>query len=359
MKKTEDKFRHIDPHILNNYLNGQGSRKEQQLITDWFSDLGANEEIRIITHEQLEQTPEDITIPGYDEDRIHDRIHHILRLEESALRQKENGKIRFVRYFQRVAAILIIPLVIFSLFTLKNNLWDKDNILKAEIYSPPGARTRFTLPDGSTGWLNSDSYLNYPTRFSGKNRTVELTGEAYFDIEKNHKEKLIVIADEQMVKVYGTSFNVMAYTDEQTMEVTLAEGIVEVFTKDENGKERSMGSLNPGERGVIWKGTSIFKKDKVDVNSYTSWKEGKLVFRNESIHEVARKMNRWYNVNIVIRDSRLADYTYHTTFVDEKLDEVLKILQHISPITIKELARVKHPGGIYGKRTIEFYYNPD
>ena len=130
MEKTKSKFKHIDPHVLNNYLNGKGGRKEQQLITDWFSGIWSNEEIRKITHEQLEKTPEDITIQGYDEDRIHDRIHHILRLEESAVRQKESGGIRFLRYFQRIAAIIVIPVIplaILTLFNWKSNIWDKDN----------------------------------------------------------------------------------------------------------------------------------------------------------------------------------------------------------------------------------------
>ena len=79
--------------------------------------------------------------------------------------------------------------------------------------------------------------------------------------------------------------------------------------------------MSPGVRGVFIKGTDIFNLNRVEADLYTSWKEGKLVLRNEPMDEVVKKMNRWYNVNIIIRDSRLESFSYRATFVDEKLDE--------------------------------------
>ena len=115
--------------------------------------------------------------------------------------------------------------------------------------------------------------------------------------------------------------------------------------------------MSPGVRGVFIKGTDIFNLNRVEADLYTSWKEGKLVLRNEPMDEVVKKMNRWYNVNIIIRDHRLESYVYRATFVDETLDEVLKIFQRTSPIVTKEMGREKLPDGTYGKRTIELYYS--
>ena len=81
-----------------------------------------------------------------------------------------------------------------------------------------------------------------------------------------------------------------------------------------------------------------------------------MVFRNEPMPHVVRKINRWYNMNIIIGDRRLENYTIRATFIDEKVDEVLKIFQHISPIIYKELGRESHSDGTYGKRTFELYY---
>jgi transmembrane sensor len=113
--------------------------------------------------------------------------------------------------------------------------------------------------------------------------------------------------------------------------------------------------LASGERGVLLNGTSIFRIDNVDVYQYTAWKEGKLIFRNEYMSEVVKNLTRWYNVNIIIRDSQLEFYAYRATFMDEKLDEVLNIFQHTSPIRYKELGRNKDADGTFGKRTIELY----
>ena len=167
-----------------------------------------------------------------------------------------------------------------------------------------------------------------------------------------------MITRDVTVRAHGTSFNVMAYPDDEDIEVTTESGIVEVVGKNDYGREISLDKVNPGYNWTIIKGTNLSRVNKVNIDEYISWKEGKLVFRNESITEIVNKMNRWYNVNIMIRDRRLESYRYHATFVDETLDEVLKLLTMTSSVRYKELGRERLPDGTYGKRTIELYYSP-
>ena len=361
MHTEKDILKQIDARLVQRYLEGGGSKKERLQIEEWFSDLRANEELRKFSKnrwEDLSKEPEETTLSGYDEERVHDRIHHILRLEEAvAAAHKTSTRSMLIRFFTRAAAVLFIPLALFALYNWNGNMTGSQSISQAEIFSPFGARTSFVLPDGSSGWLNGGSTLSFPTQFKGKSRTVNLSGEAYFDVQKNPKKPFTVLADEMKVRAYGTSFNLMTYTDDNTMEVTLETGVIEVFGKDRFNNEKSMGLMNPGERVVLVKGTGYFKKDTVKVDQYTSWKEGKLILRNEPMSQVVRKLNRWYNVNIVIRDSRLESYSYRATFVDEKLDEVLKILKRTSPIVCKEVGRKRYPDGTYGKKTIELHYH--
>ena len=356
MQQGKDKSKQIDSNFLKSYLEGKGSREEQLKIAGWFADIWANEELRKITRDRWYNIPEDIKIPGFDQERIQDRIHHILRLEEAASNNRDRVKIKLIRMITRVAAILFIPLALYALFNWRGTFNGEQAIASAEIHSPRGARTSFILPDGSAGWLNGGSTLSFPSKFTNKNRTVELNGEAYFNILENKEKPFVVATHGLKVKAFGTSFNIMAYPEENTVEVTLETGEIEVYSEDEIGREKSLGIMTPGKRGVLLKGTSFYKMDSVNVDQYTSWKEGKLVLRNDPMTQVVRKMNRWYNVNIIIRDSRLETYTYRATFMDEKLDEVLKIFQHTSPIVFKEIGREKHPDGTYGKRTIEMYY---
>ncbi len=360
MHTEKDKLNQVDPRLVQRYLEGGESEKEQLQIEEWFSDLRANEELRKFSKnrwEDLPKEPKETTLSGYDEERVHDRIHHILRLEEAAADHKTRRRSMLIRFITRATAVLIIPITLFALYNWRGKIAGSQSVSRAEIFSPFGARTSFVLPDGSSGWLNGGSTLSFPTQFKGKGRNVELIGEAYFDVQTNPKKPFTVIADEMKVRAYGTSFNVMAYSDDKNREVTLETGVVEVFGKDRFNNEKSMGLMAPGERGVLIQGTGYFKKDPVKVDLYTSWKEGKLmILRNEPMSQVVIKLNRWYNVNIVINDSHLESYTYRATFEDEKLDEVLKILKRTSPIVCKEVGRKRYPDGTYGKRTIELYY---
>ncbi|MFH0758090.1 MAG: FecR domain-containing protein, partial [Bacteroidota bacterium] len=317
----------IDKQLLYSYLDGKGDTEERQNISDWFSGLLTNEELRKVSHERWDLIPGDIPVPGYNEDAVHDRIHHLIRLEEARAYHKNRTRIKLIRFFTRVAAIFFIPLVLFTVLNWENSFEGKKAVSDTEIYSPLSTRSSFILPDGSAGWLNGGSYLSFPTRFKGKNRNVRLSGEAYFRVKSSSRKPFIVITDEMRIKVYGTSFNVMAYPDEESIEVTLESGKVELLGSNGKENKRSMGILTPGERGILLRGTHVFRKESVRVDQFTAWKEGRLMFRNEPMDQVIRKMNRWYNVNIIIRDKRLESYNYRATFMDEQLDEVLKIFQ--------------------------------
>ena len=225
----------------------------------------------------------------------------------------------------------------------------------SEIHSPIGTRTTFYLPDGSTGLLNGGSSLKFPTQFSGKTRDVKLTGEAYFKVTSNHKKPFIVSTEKIDVKVFGTSFNVMAYADEQVTEVTLESGQIELFKKS-NNNIKSIGILKPNESCVYNSQSDSSKIITITSTEKLSWIHGKLTFKYEPFEEVIRKINRWYNVNIVIKDESLQSYIYYGTFEDETLEEVLRLLHFTAPIRYNDLERERKEDGTFEKRRIEIYY---
>ncbi|MDD4192936.1 MAG: DUF4974 domain-containing protein [Mangrovibacterium sp.] len=224
--------------------------------------------------------------------------------------------------------------------------------------APYGTRTEFHLPDGSTGHLNGGSTITYPVRFNDKIRNVKLTGEAFFRVVSNQRRPFIVSTERIDVKATGTSFDVMAYPDEETTEVTLLNGKVEVFSKKEH-VPASLGVLKPNE-SLIYDATSDFRKIVAgNSEENLSWIDGRLVFKYEPFVEVVRKINRWYNVSLEMKDTLLASYIYYGTFQNETLDEVLKLLQYTAPIQYKNLERKKKPDGTFEKRKIEIYYSND
>lgn len=155
------------------------------------------------------------------------------------------------------------------------------------------------------------------------------------------------------VKATGTSFNVMAYPDEQITEVTLLNGKVEVFKKGKN-VVKSVGVLNPDESFIYNALSDSGKVQSGNSADRLSWIDGKLLFKYEPFDEVVRKLNRWYNVNIVIRDTLLESYIYYGAFQDEPLDEVLQLLQYTAPIRYKDFERKRKQDGTFEKGKSKF-----
>ena len=166
-----------------------------------------------------------------------------------------------------------------------------------KLVTPKGSEYKLSLSDGTRVWLNTDSELSYPSSFDGESRVVTLRGEAYFEVAKS-SVPFIVRTERMDVRVLGTSFNVMSYSEEPEVQVTLEEGRVQVDAQDAHR------ILTPGQQAVFAKADSLLQVRNVDTEVYTGWRKGEFVFDNETFASVARKLSRWYDVEIVI-DKRL------------------------------------------------------
>ncbi|HUX57325.1 MAG TPA: FecR domain-containing protein [Bacteroidales bacterium] len=354
MKENIEKKETIDIQMLMRYLEGNVSSEDSTIVKRWFSNSDLEHELYEKSLRFWDETPLEPNIKGYSGAHILDQIHHKIKIEEELFMNKIKPKIGFINYLERIAAILFIPLLVASLLYHIKNISNENLQSYSEIYAPYGTRTNFYLPDGSTGRLNGGSSLRFPTQFRGKVRDVKLTGEAYFDVISNPRKPFVVSTENIDVKVYGTTFNVMSYADEQTTEVTLESGKVEVFKKT-NNIIKSIGILKPNESCIYNSLSDSGKILAVNSAEKLSWIDGKLTFKYEPFDEVIRKINRWYNVNIMINDELLLSYIYYGTFQDETLDEVLRLLQLTAPIGYRDIARERKPDGTFEKRTIEIF----
>ncbi len=189
-----------------------------------------------------------------------------------------------------------------------------------KIETPKGGKYQIVLPDGSKVWLNSVSSLRFPAVFNGKERNIELTGEAYFEVVRNTEKPFIVKTRAMSVMVTGTQFNVMAYSDEKYTATTLVEGSVNVSNNNSNMV------LKPGEQVVSNQGAKL-SKNIVDVEQNIAWKNGLFQFSNSDIRTVMNQISRWYDVTIeykgVVTEKHFSGYISR----DSKLSQVLKILE--------------------------------
>jgi len=159
------------------------------------------------------------------------------------------------------------------------------------VATPRGGQYQLELPDGSKVWLNAASSLRFPTVFTGRERRVELTGEAYFEVAKNKQMPFKVSVGATEVAVLGTHFNVMAYADEPSLTTTLLEGAVQVSS----GMHHAL--LRPGQQARRQVGGTIAVAD-VDPQNAVAWKNGQFIFNDESIESIMRQISRWYDVEV-------------------------------------------------------------
>ena len=262
-------------------------------------------------------------IENKENSQLLDKIHHRIALEES----KSIAR-RFILYrnLLKVAAVLITGLII-STFFLYTKPEKQFNLATIEtVTTPYGARTSFKLPDGSEVWMNSGSTLSFPKQYAAT-RNVELTGQAYFKVIKDGKP-FIVKTRLGAIEVMGTSFDVKAYNDE-TVETTLVEGSVKV-----SNNTNQLETLKPGQQSAITPDNQLSIKE-VNTELSTSWREGRLMFVNEPFANVAKALERWYNVKIELQGEKLKKLGYTGTIEMETFVEVLELINATTSIKYK------------------------
>ena len=202
-----------------------------------------------------------------------------------------------------------------------------------ELTIPYGKTFKLVLSDGTTIHLNAGSSIKYPVKFiEGAHREVFLKGEAFFDVVKNANQPFVVNINELNVRVLGTKFNVSSYPEEENINTVLVEGSVALHGKDNDFNSANTVLLEPGNKGE-WnqksKETSI---TQVDTKMYTSWVEGRMIFRNTPFKIIRKKLERHYNVSIKNNNEILEEKTYNAVFDVESIEQVLRTLNEIYSI---------------------------
>jgi hypothetical protein len=176
--------------------------------------------------------------------------------------------------------------------------------LNKEIHTikiPKGGEYFLTLSDGTKIWLNSDTKIKFPSVFTGKKRIVYLKGEALFEVAKDNNHPFIVHANGMNVKVLGTKFNISAYPDDDFVHTTLIEG--KVFVNEQISGLQQSAILKPSQQAFFSRNNNNkLIVQKVNTNMYTSWAEGKFIFKEESLNNIFKKLSRWYNIEIFYDD---------------------------------------------------------
>jgi len=249
--------------------------------------------------------------------------------------KRKNRRIRMPLFFKWAVACAIVLLVIGVGYNFYQS-HSEANLVYREVCAVRGEKLLVLLPDGSRVWLNADSKLTYPEQFAKYNRNVTLEGEAYFEIAENKKSPFQVLAENVKIQVTGTCFNVKAYASDKVIKTTLDEGSINIGHVQ---SRRPMQQMLPGQTAVYEKRSNVIKiKTDRYHDDASSWKSNRLIFRNASLKEVLTTLSRHFDIEITVKNEKIASFTYNFVCKGNDLNYVLEVMQSITPVSFKKIS---------------------
>lgn len=298
----------IDRNILIRFFSAESSDDEKQAIREWLESDEGNKKLFI-------------------NERI--RFDASLIIDEGKIKPVQSANTR--RYLWNILKVASLILIVIGSSYIFNHIFNKlPEVPEQTIQVPAGNRTSVILPDGTLAWLNSNTTLKYPSIFSDEKRTVELNGEAYFDVISKSGQPFLIKTSKYNVEVLGTTLNVEAYAGKDAFSTSLFTGKVKLF------KEESLENelyLQEGE-------TANLVGSELHVSSHQSetyrWKDGLLVMENKSFEEIMSLFEKYFGQEIFIENNKLKDLGYHGKLrISDGVDHALRVLQNDFRFTYK------------------------
>lgn len=350
-------------HLINKYRNGTLTETEELAFFSWYATVGAGEFHRILQQAgEVDYMPASPAFLSALEARLQPKVRRMpmllraaaailiivlgagawwlfkpgakrpmppLAIAKQDVHPGKNGAVLTLANGQEVALDSAGNGVIANqngtTITLNNGSVsynaDKAAAVSYNMIRTPNARQfKLVLPDGTTVWLNAGSSLKYPTAFTGNERVVAITGEAYFDVAKDARHPFVVeVAQDVKVQVLGTQFNINAYTDEGNIKTTLLQGSVKV------NKGASAVVLQPGQQAQL--NNEIIVNDHINTTQVVAWKDGVFNFDNMNVEEVMRQLARWYDIEVIYEKGIPKTKFYGEIGRNLNLSEVLEGLE--------------------------------
>jgi len=304
----------VSPQLIHRYINGKCSDEEIDLLYKWYDSMETNKDpLEALSFE--ERGVLKVLMLG----RIKNNIASIENIKEL----KSNSKLRYLIYtFSGVAAIFLL---IFGISFYKNYLSSQSESRKLFVVSNLTKEIqKKILPDGTTVWLNPKSSIEYPKKFSGPLREVQMKGEVFFEVTKDHAHPFVIYSGGVVTRVWGTSFRIKNTGELQT-EVSVITGKVSVRIPRKKDSEMM---LLPNQKVIYLKNEDLLEKEKETSSStMTMWKKTDLSFENMPVSEVILILNKQFGYKISTQDQVLKKYLLKADFNNESLPEILELLE--------------------------------
>lgn len=300
----------MDETLLNKYIRGEYLTDEERTqVIEWLEESSENMERYRSLHKMYDAF---IWNSAYREEAA----------ETKELKPERSRVKRYLFAFGRYAAVFIIAILSGYIFFKNYDKSHMEAVVNNSIYVPAGQRAEVTLGDGTKVWLNAKTKLIYPEKFSAASRDVYLDGEAYFDVEKDEKRPFVVKTEKYDIKVLGTEFNVMAYEGSGSFHTSLIEGSVEI----QSPEKKSLCVLQPNNMAYLT--NDALKTMPISDYNFLLWKEGIIYFDNETVQDIMKKLELYFDIKINVNNESLLKYQYSGKFrTKDGVEQVLKVLQ--------------------------------
>lgn len=336
--------KHIDEQLLLDYFSGALTHTRRQEVEAWIQESEENKKMA-----------RDIEYIYFATDTINtiksvDTVRALGEVKEK-INQKRNRKHSFLFWMQRIAAVLVIPLLLSTIYLATK----KEPVEFIEIRTNPGMVAAITLPDGSKVWLNSRSYLKHPQKFTGDVRNVEPNGEAYFSVQKDKSKRFIVNTPFNLkAEVLGTEFNMEAYKESNKVITTLVSGSVKLSFANKSNTEETL-LMKPNDEIAYNSKTRGISQNRPYLPTLTAWKDGLVIFRNTPFEEALKILNKRFNTEFIVKNDLLYENSFTGTFNGQHLHLILEHFRLSSGIKYKFVDPETSTNKISEKTIVELY----
>lgn len=344
--------------IISRYLAGEASPSEVQELINWLQQSEENRRFYFQLKNIWDLSGGSGEVSEADTEEALDNV-----IKKMSPLRKSPG---LWRLWQKIAAILIIPLILAGAlyFYFAGRPADTSSVPVEEaryntVRTAHGNRSEIILSDGTKVLLDASSKITYPEKFTGDIREVALEGQAYFQVKSNTRKPFIVSTGRLQIYATGTTFDISDYGNKDECKVSLVAGKVAVSKNMGGNQKKIITDLSPDQCLIYDSATEAIKVEDGSTYEQVAWKDGLLVFRNEPMGKVVEKLSEVFEVDIELKDKSLENYRYRATFQDETLSEILKLLKLSSPIDYVELKRSPLPDGSFEPRKVLIFRAED
>lgn len=314
----------VNDLIFRHFINDLSPEEEQDLAC-WIQSSPQNRHLYLEQQEIWFSATDNSSLSRFDKDAAYQLFKEQVKQSQSSRR-----RYRWLKY--AAAAVLLLAISYYSYLNGASGI--ESSFSDIVIEAPYGSRTKMFLPDGTLVWLNAGSKISYSQGFGVKDRQVRLEGEGYFEVVRNENVPFFVVSENLNMQVLGTKFNFRDYRNDTEAVISLTEGKVSLRNLMMDEKEYV---LLPGQHAILNKVSGRLDVKQADTALSSQWTQGVLVFNGESLAEIAKKLERSYNVKVTILDKKLSNYHFYGDFIrqEQTLRELLDDLSATGKIRYK------------------------